>query len=146
MSGIVRQTLAGVAQFTGLAAAGLFTFSEYNRIPRTSRVVLTILSYTEIPAGPALTTNVQFWAFRPGGTPTEKVALGDATAAGDLLDANGEARLRLCGIPLPREPGDAGAFWEVRAFTQNKSDDATVCVDFVLSPFPDTSERDSNET
>lgn len=144
MSGVECQTLADATQFDGLTVTtGLFRFTRWQEIPRTTRVVLTALSYVELDDGVPLTTNVQFWAVKPGGLATEKMPLGDGTAAGGLLDINGDARLRLCGIVLPREPGDGGIIWDVQVLTQNKTETATACLDFVLCPYPDTNERDS---
>ena len=146
MSGVSCQTLAGAAQFDGLTnATGLFTFARYQRIPRTSRVVLTVLSYVEDTPGPALTTDVQFWAVRPVGAPTERISLGDGVSASGLLNSLGNARMKTCGIVLPRDPGDDGTHWIVQAITQNKTQDASVCVDFVVRPYSDTSDRDSPE-
>ena len=146
MSGVSCQTRADADQFDGLTpTTGFFSFANLQGLPRTTRAVLTSLSYVEDTAGPALTTTVQFWAVRPGGTPTERIPLGDGDAATGLLNANGNARLKLCGIVLPREPGEDGEHWNVMAITQNKTQTGTVCVDFVLCPYPDTGDHDSRD-
>lgn len=145
MSGVSRQTLAAAVQFDGVGVGtGLFTFANLGLIARTTRVVLTSLSYVEIEGPPfPVATNVQFWAVRPGGIPTERMPLGDGESAVALLNVLGDARMRLCGIILPREPGDDGLHWNVEAITQNKTQTATVCVDFVLCPYPESHERGS---
>lgn len=152
MPATLVQTVSGASQFTGLTAAGLFLFSGFDALPRTTGVLIHTLSYQEHTIGPALTTNVQFWAFKPGGAPTERVTLGDATAAGALIDVNGEARLKLCGHVLERNPGkhdpadlDKAKFWQVRVFTQNKTIDATVTLTYTLCDFNESDLRGSTE-
>lgn len=133
------QTRAGGDQFTGAAGQGLWDFSTQNFLPRTTRVVLSVLSY-HAAAGGAV-GQIAFYAVRPGGAPTERMLLGRATAA-QMTGPSTEGNLTLCGKVLPREPGDGGAFWFVQAIGSGKDVDATACVDWVLSPFPDTSRED----
>lgn len=133
------ETITGSDQFTGVAGAGLFDFDQYTRIPRTTRVVLTSIAYTELRQGDDLTTNVTVHAVRPGGLPTERMILGRGLASETLLDPiTGNAELRLCGIVLPREPGDNGQFWQIEVVTVDKTETGSACVDHILSPYPDT--------
>jgi hypothetical protein len=150
MPATLVQNVSGALQFSGLTGAGLFLFSGFDALPRTAGVLIHTISYQEHTIGPALTTNVQFWAFKPGGTPTERVTLGDATAAGALIDVNGNARLKLCGHVLERNPGkrDAsdptkGQFWQVRVFTQNKTHDASVTLTYTICDFNESDLRGS---
>jgi hypothetical protein len=146
-------TVAGAAQFDGTTNAGLFNFLRYWKLARTTGIVIHSISYVEISSGPALTTQVSAWAVRSVlPAPTIKVPLGDATAAGNLLDADGNARLKLCGHVLERNPGSHvggastdGIFWDVQVFTKNKTEDATVTITFDLCPFPETDARDSTD-
>jgi hypothetical protein len=133
----------GADQFNGTAAAGLFLFSSFDVIPRTTRVVLTALSYHTGSNGGA-PGDITFFAVRPAVT-FQRILLGRALSA-EIIGPSTEGNVTFCGKVLPRDPpggGSNGAHWEVQAFTQGKNVTAVVCVDFVLEPFPDTDERDS---
>lgn len=107
-------------------------------------MVLTILSYHTAAGGTP--GSVAFFAVRPGGNPTEQILLGRGVSP-DIVGPGDEGNVTFCGKVLPRDrppaPALEGAQWEVRVFTEDKDVDATVCVDWVLEPFPDTDERDS---
>lgn len=142
------QSLVGAVQYTGLAAAGLFVFStRFSNLPRSTRIVINGVSYTELQAGPVLTTDVWARFVRPpGNIPTAYAAIGRGLAAENLLSPiDGAAELFLCGRPLPRNPGVGGAFWDLLVFTQNKSQTATVMVDYLICPFNETDPRDSQQ-
>lgn len=146
----LTQTVAGAAQFDAASeTTGLFLFRKFWRLPRTTGVVIHSLSYVELDAGPALTTEVAFYSRRSiSGAPTIKVPLGDATAAAGLLDVNGDARLKLCGHVLEREPGafvsvasiDA-LFWDVTVETRGKTETATVTLTYDLCDFQESELR-----
>jgi hypothetical protein len=138
------QTLAGAAQFTGLPGAGLFDFSRYDNIPRTTRVVLTTLGYSELFVAAPLTTTLEFRAVRPGGTPTEFIILAIATPA-TMVTVDGNLLMRGCGIVVPREAGNGGAHWQVTIATTLKLETASATVDHVLCPYTDTDVRDSQQ-
>lgn len=140
-------TLAGVTQFTGLAGAGLFDFStRFSDLPRSTRIVINAVTYTEVQSGPALTTTFRAQLTRPLGATTEYAIIGNGLASDGLLSPiNANAELRLCGLLLFRDPDDAGPFWDLQVFTVDKSEDATVAVDYVICPFPETDPRDSQQ-
>jgi hypothetical protein len=136
-------TIAGAGQFTGLAGAGLFTFTRYNKIPRTTRVGPITLGYTEIVDDP-ITTNIRVFAVRPGGVPTAKVLLGSGLFANGLLDlVDGNAYLKLCGLILPREPGNNGQHWSIQVVSDGKANTGSFTLDHVMCPGPDTDPSDS---
>lgn len=146
------QTLEAATQFDGTAAKGFWDFSDWDHIPRTTRIVLLSISYHEPnPVDIALTVNI--WLSRPGGLATERMPLefGLADPAkGNLLNpitAAGE--LRACGITLPRDLppdiSDPGQHWQLHLETADKVNDATACCDWMLCPFPDTDARDSRD-
>lgn len=107
--------------------------------------MLTSLSYHTEPGG--VPGDVTFFAVRPG-TPFERILLGRALSV-DILGPGTEGNVTFCGKVLPRDPPPGGlgsghgAHWEVQASTEGKTITAVVCVDFVLQPFPDTDELDS---
>lgn len=140
-------TLAGATQFTGLAAAGLFVFSSrFSALARSTRIVINSVAYTEVQAGPALTTTVRAQITKPGGPASAYAIVGNGLASETLLSPiNGNAELRLCGLALFRDPGDRGLFWDLQVFTVGKSQPATVSVDYVICPFPETDPRDSQK-
>lgn len=138
------QTLAGNAQFTGLVNAGLFDFStRFSDLPRSTRIVINSVSYTESPAL-GIQTNVRVQITRQGGSLTQYAIVGNGLAAVSLTSPiNGFGELRLCGLALYRDPGDNGQFWDLQVFTEQKLGVATVAVDYIICPFPETDPRDS---
>lgn len=132
-------------QFDGAPGQGLYTFGDYRTLPRTTRIVLTLLSYSTAEGGtPGAIT---FFAVRVTGAPLERVLLGRATAA-QMTGPGTAGNVTFCGKVLPRDPegpdpGNQGAFWNVIALSEGKDVAASVCLDFVLEPFPDTSPEDS---
>lgn len=143
----LSQKVLGAAQFTGLAGAGEFDFAFLDLIPRTTRVVISAVSYFE-PAGPPFPpmTNVDVWADLIAVDVLQHMPFGRGLAAENLLSPiTGNAELRLCGLLLPRVPGDGGAHYQVRVVTENKTHDAVVLLDYYLCPFNETTLRDSHE-
>ena len=142
---ITCQKRDGGDQFDGTTDAGLFDFSQYDRIPRTTRVTLTCLSYHTDEGGTP--GDITFFAVRPS-DPDERVLLGRAVN-NEIIGPSDEGNVTFCGKVLPRDPapggigGQNGPHWQVQAFTEGKDVDGWVCVDFVLQPFPDTDELDS---
>lgn len=142
----LSQKVLGAAQFTGVAGAGEFDFAFLDLIPRTTRVVISAVSYFEATAGPVLTTDVDVWADLIAVDVLNHMPFGRGLAAENLLSPlTGNAELRLCGLLLPRVPGDGGAHYQVRVVTTNKTQDAVVLVDYYLCPFNETTLRDSHE-
>lgn len=140
-------TLAGATQFAGTAGFGFFQFStRFSRLPRTTRVVINSVSYSEVFDGVALTTNVQVRLVRPGSVPSAYAIVGRGLAGESLISPiTQNAELRLCGLALFRDAGDVGPFWDLEVLTVNKTEDATVAVDYVVCPFPETNPRDSQQ-
>lgn len=138
-------TLAGATQFTGAAGSGLFTFTRFNNIARTTRVSIIALGYTEL-VDEAITTNLRVFMRRPGGVPTAKVLLGQGLFEFGLLDpVDGNAYAKFCGVMLPREPGNGGAHWEIAVVSDGKVNTGSFIIDFVLCPAPDTDPSDSSQ-
>ena len=136
---VVIQTLAGAAQFDGLTnSTGLFVFSNFDNQPKSTRVVLTAISYataTVIAPG-----DIAFFLQLPGGAATERILLGRGLQA-DITGPAGDGDFSVCGKVVPRN--NDGTNWTLHAVTTNKNANASVVVDFILQPFPDTSDRDS---
>lgn len=136
----VIQTVAGAGQFTGLAGAGLFTFATLDRIPRTTRVVLSEVAIHAAIGAPPL-TRVDFYLVRPAGPATARILLGRGLAPA-IVGPDGDADYRVCGVPLPRDPGNNGPHWELVVTTVGKTVTATVSVDWVLVPYVDSNQAD----
>ena len=140
-------TLPGATQFTGLAGAGLFVFStRFSALARSTRIVINSVTYTEVHGGLALSTTFRAQITQPGGVASAYAILGNGLASDGLISPiNNSAELKLCGVALFRDPGDQGLFWDLQVFTVDKSQDATVAVDYVICPFPETDPRDSQK-
>lgn len=143
-------TLLGAVQFANGAGTGAFPMSEFNGIPRTTRLVARF-TYTEIVTAP-ITTNIWFFATRPVVAPPRFFLLGRGQFEHGLLDpVNGNAYLKLCFDAIPREPPPAGAvnpldrgkFWALHAISSGKVNDGTITLDLDTVPSPDTSGSDS---
>lgn len=143
----LRLTIAGAAQFTGLPGAGLFSFFPFNALPRTTRIQIMNISYAADPGG---NPGTLFEAFvvRPDIVPTERMIIGRATTT-QIVGPAGDGDVRFCGIALPRDDPDPfpflglGQFWNIVVRSAGKDVTATVCVDYVVVPYPDTSLEDS---
>jgi len=132
MPGFVEtQTVLAAAQFDGTVGAGLFSFSRFDGMPLTTRVMLTTIAYAK-SAAPAET--VVAWLRRPGGLPTERIIVLNGTTLG-IANAQGGTDIAALPVVVPREPN--GQNWELVVNTQSKNADATVSVDFVLQLHPD---------
>lgn len=131
------QTRTAANQFSGtVAGQGLFSFSTFDAIPRTTRVVVSLASYAAA-AGGVPATEVEFWFRRAGGVvPTERVLLGrfDQLQIEDPSDGSGD--VTICGKVVPRDAD--GSHWELQVITTGKTVTATATVDTLLQPFPDT--------
>lgn len=136
------QLADAATQFDGTAGKGLWVFTSFRNLPRTTRIVLTALSYHTAAAGTP--GNITFFAVRAGGDPLERLILGRALSA-DIVGPGTEGNVTFCGRVLPRQPPsaiDGNEFWQVIAISENRDVAASVCLDFVLEPFPDTSPSD----
>lgn len=138
---VTCQLTDAATQFDGTAGQGLYLFSNLRNVPRTTRIVLTALSYHTATGGNP--GDITFFAVRTGGDPLERMLLGRATAA-QMTGPGDEGNVTFCGKVLPRDPPQRNdTFWDVIAISEGKDVAASVCLDFVLEPFPDTSPEDS---
>lgn len=149
----LHQTLPGAVQFDGLVGTGQFDFLKYAALPRTTGIIIHAISYCELQAGGGpLTTRVAFWSIlNVGGVPTTKVTLGDADAADTLIDADGTARMKVCGHVLERNPGDHkpgginGRFWQIRCYTVGKTQPGSIVLTYDLCDFEESTLRGSTD-
>lgn len=141
------QTIPGASQFDGSPLGGFFGFAtRFSGLTRSTRIVINSVAYTEVQAGPALTTTVRVQLTRPGGAPSEYAIVGNGLASQNLLSPiNANAEMRLCGLVLFRDADALGFFWDLQVFTVNKTQPATVAVDYVIVPFGETGARDSQQ-
>lgn len=143
------QTLAGATQFDGSGTNGAWGFTDWDLIPRTTRIVLLSISYYE-PGEVDPDLSVEIWASRPGGLTTERMPIALGLASANLVNPiTDAAELRACGITLLRDlPTNIeipGQHWQVHLATANKLVTATACLDWMLCPYPDTDAHDSRD-
>lgn len=142
---VIRARVLGATQFNP-STSGLFEFAPFSGLYRSTGIVIGLVGYFEGTTGPPLTTDVEVWAQLAGGDPEDRVPIGSALSSVGLLNLiTGNADMRLCGIELPREPGDDGQFWDVLVATKNKTQNAVVTVQYRITPGPETSTHDSTE-
>ena len=140
---VITSTLPGANQFSPVPGIGLFEFTQFNRVARTTRISILTLGYTELVDDP-ITTNLRVFAVRPGGAPTERVILGQGLYQHGLLDpVDGNAYAKFCGLILPREPGNGGQHWSIEVVSSGKANTGTFTLDYVICPNPDTDPSDS---
>lgn len=137
---VQTQTIAAAAtQFDGLTAAtGLFNFSKWDNQPKSTRVVLSAVSYGSDAGGAS--GIIEFYLRPVGGGTSVRILLGRGLVA-DITGPDGRGDFSVCGKVLPRNAD--GTNWQLHAVTTGKATSASVVVDWVISPFPDTSGRDS---
>lgn len=125
------QTVAGAAEFTGLAGAGLFQWDQLNSVDMEHRVCVTRVSYATAVgnAGDVLAVFV-----RPGGLPTERSLVGSATQA-QITTPGGTGDVTFSPGILPRD--GSGAHWQLVVTTDGKAVDGTVTVDWTMARVPD---------
>lgn len=124
---IVLQSVAGAAQFTGLAGAGLFSFAAFANIPLDSRIVVSRASYHAL-ANPG--TQAQWFFVEPTATPiTARILLGRALTA-TLVGPDGDGDLVVCPGEVPRRA--SGQPWDLVLTTSGKTGDGTATVCFSL--------------
>jgi hypothetical protein len=134
----IIQTVAGAAQFTGLAGAGLFSFSKFDALPSTSRVSVDRCAYHGDTGGNA-GNRVDFYFVRPGGTPTEVVLLGRGLSPA-ITGPSGDADFTICAGLVPRDRN--GDHWQLVAISSGKTVTASVVVDYLPLPYPSSSAED----
>lgn len=142
------QTVLGATSFNETAGRGLFEFANrYSHLPRSTRIVINSLAYTEIADGmgppTAVAEFVDFQMKSTTGGATTSAHLGTGTQPAMINLVLEGAQVRLCGLLLYRDPGDKGLFWNILVDSIMKQQTATVMVDYTICPFPETDDRDS---
>lgn len=139
----IQRVVVAADQFTGLAAAGLFEFSEWDNAPLSTRIVLSAVAYASDNGGGAVSGDIEFYLRPPagGGGGSDRILLGRGLQA-DITGPDGRGDFSVCGKAVPRRTAD-GRHWQLHAVTVGKNAVASVVVDWVLMPFPDTSVGDS---
>lgn len=130
---VTTQTVAGAAQFDGLAGSGLFEWAEYDAIPQGSRICLTSVAYATEVGAPG---DVTVYARPPAGVATARILVRRVLAA-DSTGPAGDADAHLGGMMLPREP--TGEHWHIEATTTGKAVTGSVTVAWVYTTTPSTS-------
>lgn len=138
---MIFQTLAGAVDFAGGVGSGLFTFDQFQNIPRTSRIALATLGYKS-EVGDA-TTEVSFYATFVGAAPSERILLARGVAP-TIVAPDTSVEVTFCGRVLPRTHASTGEQWRILAFTTGKSVTGTMFVDYIVTPFPNTNPADSS--
>lgn len=131
------QTVLDDAQFTALPGAGFWSFQHYNRLPRTTDIMIDAMSYNEDLNGMGpLQTAIAFLAFRLGTPDTARMIVArDDAQFGDLVNPiSGNAAKTFRGYRLPRDPGDNGAWWDMYFATQDKEQTASAVISWYLIP------------
>ncbi len=134
----ITQTVAGAAQFTGLAGAGLFSFAQFDLLPSTSRVQLDRCAYHGATGGNA-GSRVDFKFVRPGGLPTDVILLGRGVAP-SITGPDSDADFSACGGLVPRDRN--GVHWDLVVTSSGKTVAATVTIDYLPLPYPSSSAED----
>lgn len=140
---VFTQTIAVAGdQFDGLTfTTGIFPFEKWNEIKRSTRIVLVSVAYAA-EAGGASGDVTFYLRSTAAGPSTRRILLGRGAQA-DITAPDGRADFSVCGKVLPRDSD--GEQWFLEAVTVGKNTAASVVVDVVLQPFPDTTDRDSDE-
>lgn len=138
MAIVDRQTVLGAVEFTAMPGAGFWSFRKYNKLPRTTDIVIDAMSYNEdLAAMGPVTVAVVFLAYHFPDPDTSRmvVARDDSSATGDLINPiSGNAAKTFRGYRLPREPGDNGEWWDMYFATLDKKNDGSAAISWYLLP------------
>lgn len=129
-------TLAGANQFAGGIGTGLFTWPT-SRLPRTTRINLISIAYHGAVGDTC--DRLDFVLIDPAGPATARMLIGRGVAP-VIVGPDNDVDFTICGRPVPRNAD--GTHWTLAIFSFNKSQDATVTVDYSLIPMPDTDPGD----
>lgn len=137
---VFTQTLAGATQFDGLSVTtGIFDFEKWSNISRSIRVVLSSVAYAAEAGGASGDVTFYLRSTAPTAS-TQRILLGRGTQA-EMTAPDGRADFSVCGKIVVRD--NDGTHWFLEVVTTGKAVNASVVVDVVLQPFPDTSTNDS---
>ncbi len=129
------QTVLDADQFTATPGAGFWSFQKYNRLPRTTDIMIDGMSYNEDlnGMGPIMTA-VAFLAFKFGTPDTARAIWArDDAQFGDLINPiSGNAAKTFRGYRLPRDAGNNGTWWDMYFATQDKENTASATITWYL--------------
>ena len=139
------QSVVAGANFDGTAGKGLWQWADLDNVPRTTRVVLTCESLATAGAGgedppPPLSQASWFFRRRVFINPLNRIILDRADASVMVDPETNLADRTICGRVVPRD--ENGQHWELVLFTLDGEADMAAHVDWVVQPFPDTTDRD----
>ena len=117
----IVQTVAGAAEFTGLAGAGFENFDPASAYPETYRAVIKSISFFTTVAVTTLVIRLEISGGAPATAVQQFVSESSVT---DKLFSCGQD-----GIVVPRNAG-TGPSWEITCVTTGKTVDGTFVVDF----------------
>lgn len=133
-------TRTGANQFTGAIGLGRIQFTRWDGLNVNTRIVLTQAAYRCVGTGSG---NVSCWLAPRNGTLEDAIILFDALEA-DIENAVDGADISTCGRVVPRQPSVADPaiweHWDVVLVTTDKTDDASLIVDFLLRNYGDNNE------
>ena len=137
---VFTQTILGGAQFDGLTfATGIFDFEKWSNIARSTRIVLSSIAYAAEAGGAS--GDVTFYLRSTAPTAiTQRILLGRGEQTA-MTAPDGRADFSVCGKILPRD--NDGTQWFLEVVTTNKAVNASVVVDVLVQPFPDSTTNDS---
>lgn len=124
---ILLQTVAGAAQFTGLAGAGLFSFAALANLPTSSRIVISRAAY-HASANPG--TQAQWRFVEPTGTPATAIILLGRAVTLTLVGPDGDGDLVVCPGEVPRLAN--GRPWDLVLTTSGKTGDGSAIVTYSI--------------
>lgn len=137
---VFTQTLAGATQFDGLTfTTGIFQFEKWNNISDSTRIVLSSIAYAAEAGGASGDVSFYLRSTAPTAT-TQRILLGRGVQA-EMTAPDGRADFSVCGKVLPRD--NDFTHWFLEVVTVDKAVNASVVVDVLIQPFPDTTTNDS---
>ena len=129
--------------FNGTPDRGLWEWHDLDRIPRTTRVSVVCASLATLDSQeegrPPLERASWFFRRRAGG-PNDRILLDRADASAMVDPLTGVADRTICGRIVPRDQD--GEHWDLVLETREGMSNMSAHVDWLIQPFPDTSDRD----
>lgn len=133
----LTQTVAGAGQFTGVAGAGLFSFSFISQIPLTSQIAVSRIGYHAVAGGNVGTEVSFFWENPQDGT----LMLAGRALNSVIVAPDTSGDYVVCGGLVPRT--FSGTLWQLKCYSSGKTVNATITVDFRVVPMPNSNATDS---